>query len=187
MEIDFDLDTRNLEQLFRNLSLKRQQRLIYNSLKKIAGRTRKLVQQEAARSFATRLRAGKPRKKGGGRAWGRKSSPRKDVAKGIQSMVYPRKIGFRIHISPNDHKTMHTNRQKLPKPVLFWRNGGTGVRISGTKKMGAKARGNRGAMPGIPFMKSAGAQYDSSTVAEFEKILITSINKTSRKYGARLT
>ena len=179
MDIDFDLDTRNLEQLFRNLSLKRQQRLIYNSLKQIAGRTRKLVQQEASYTFGTRLRSGKPRKKGMSRALGRASFPRKDVAKGVQSKVWSRKVGFKVFISKDKKECMHKNRRGKSKPVLFWRNVGTGVRCN--------RRGNRGAMLSKPFMKAAGYKYDSNTIAEFEKILITSINKTSRKYGARLT
>ncbi len=188
--MDLTFDTSNLDELMRWLPLRRRHRILQNALRSVAAKCRRQVMAVAARQFATRPRAGKPRKQGAtGRAWSRKSSPRRDVAKGVQSCVYKRDVGFKIDIypakgskSPVLDRFMHTNRQGLKKPVLLFVN-------SSTESSRATHWGNRnrGVLPQKPFLKTAAATVDPFARSEFEKIMIESTRKIAAKYGARLS
>lgn len=161
-----------------------------NALRSTAAKIRKKVQVKAAQAFSTRERAGKPRKKSATkRAWGRKASPRKDVAKGVQSMVYTRKVGLKVYVYEGnnyDTRVMHKNRRGLMKPVLLWASAGTKPRHT---KGGFFRQGghNRGAMPQKNFLKQAAAEVDPLVASEFADILTESTKKIAVKYGAKLS
>lgn len=183
--IDVNLDTTNLEKLLLSLPLKRRVRVINNSLKSVAAKTRKQVRAIVAGEFATRPTAPKPRK-GGQRQWSRKSAPRKDVARGVLSLIYNRtRIGFKVYVSNTKPEGMHRNRQGKEKPVLFFNNRGTKLRkTSGNLK---RRSANRGRVPGKDFMSKAGRAVDSQASKELVRTLMTQTEKIVAKYGAKLS
>ena len=189
-KVDFDFDTTNLEALLRELPVKRRHRILQNALRKLAGKARKEVMAKVAAAFATRPRAGKPRKQGGKRAWGRKSAPRKDVAKGVQFKVYPHKIGFRVYIwggNVGEQKaTCHTNRQGKLKPVMLFASQSKQSIRTTRNGIGRKAA-NRGVLPQKPFLKTAAASLDPRVKDEFQAIMLESTRKIAAKYGAKLS
>lgn len=115
------------------------------------------------------------------------------LAKGIRSVVWKKKAGFRVTIGTKKankqgkgERGFHTNRQKLKKPILIWAEEGTEKRYtkSRTKIFKRKKKGHyTGKMKPLGFMEKTRKEMEDKVTDELRQAMEESIMKALKKYG----
>lgn len=117
----------------------------------------------------------------------------KDLEKGVRSVVFKRKAGFRVTIGTKRGKNgkgeagFHTNRQGLKKPVLIWAEQGTAERktkSNGGKRALRKRSAHRtGRMKRYGFMLQTLNSVRNTVTENIRKMVAENVEKVANKYG----
>ena len=167
--LDINYDDRNLQQLFTELTPKRRLQALRGGFRKEANRVRKT----AVNNLRSSIRSDK------------------DLEKGVRSLVFKRKAGFRITVGTKyankrgkGEAGFHTNRQGLKKPILIWAEDGTKARK--TKGRGGK-HGTRstGRMKRYGFMDRTLKAVRGSVTENIHEMVAENVQKVAKKYGCK--
>lgn len=180
-----DTTTREIDQtfaqVFEALDLKEQRKALRSAMRREANSVRKTV-------------IGKMQ--GGGLGRG----TRQPLAKSLYARVYPDKFGagFMVSVMPHGNKGIHTNRQRMKKPVLMFAEEGTRPRrvgkrrkavsytsrLTGKRQRGYMRSGHRtGSMPAYHFMRDAEQQATQSVEQNLFRDFQDNLNRELRKKG----
>lgn len=125
-----------------------------------------------------------------------------DLEKGIRTVVWKRKAGFRVTIGTKQKSKksrkeygFHTNRRGLKKPVLIWAECGTaqrevksvfkkGFRFSSDGKWRTTYR-NRGVMKHYGFMSDTLSAERLTVTSNMREEIIKSVKQEAEKYGCK--
>lgn len=167
--LDINYDDRNLQQLFTELTPKRRLQALRGGFRKEANRVRKT----AVNNLRSSIRSDR------------------DLEKGVRSLVFKRKAGFRITVGTKrankkgkGEAGFHTNRQGLKKPILIWAEDGTKARK--TKRRGGKhgAR-STGRMKRYGFMDRTLKAVRGSVTENIHEMVAENVQKVAKKYGCK--
>lgn len=167
--LDINYDDRNLQQLFTELTPKRRLQALRGGFRKEANRVRKT----AVNNLRSSIRSDR------------------DLEKGVRSLVFKRKAGFRITVGTKrankkgkGEAGFHTNRQGLKKPILIWAEDGTKARK--TKERGGKhgAR-STGRMKRYGFMDRTLKAVRGSVTENIHEMVAENVQKVAKKYGCK--
>ena len=167
--LDINYDDRNLQQLFTELTPKRRLQALRGGFRKEANRVRKT----AVNNLRSSIRSDR------------------DLEKGVRSLVFKRKAGFRITVGTKrankkgkGEAGFHTNRQGLKKPILIWAEDGTKARK--TKGCGGKhgAR-STGRMKRYGFMDRTLKAVRGSVTENIHDMVAENVQKVAKKYGCK--
>ena len=170
-----DYDDSKLQQLFAELEPKRRLQALKGGFRKEANQVRKTAVNNL-------------------RSSGIKSS--KDLEKGIRSVVFKRKAGFRVTVGTKKANKkgkgeagLHTNRQGLKKPILIWAEEGTAERKTkpkqGSRRRAARLRSSHstGRMKRYGFMEQTLSDVRNKVTNDLHEMVINSVEKIAKKYG----
>ena len=161
-------------------------------------RTKALMELDPKRRMRTmkgafRRAANKVRKQAAGNLRRSGINTKTGLAKGIRSVVWKKKPGFRVTIGTKKanrngkgERGFHTNRQKLKKPILLWAETGTKERYtkSKTKFFVRKKKGHyTGRMKSTGFMDKTEADMKDRITDDLRQAMEESITKALKKYG----
>lgn len=163
-------DDSNLQRLWGELDAKNRKKALKGALRKCAN----MVKKEAVK-----------------KAKGYYRKAKSDPSKGVLAKVYKeRAVGFKVYVSPRSRKSMHTNRQGLQKPVLFWGSLGTAERTTKGRrslmKSRRKSKARRGRMPVYPFLKDADRSKGPEVTGMLRRSIVETVTKTAKKYGCKI-
>ena len=172
--LDINYDDRNLQQLFTELTPKRRLQALRGGFRKEANRVRKT----AVNNLRSSIRSDR------------------DLEKGVRSLVFKRKAGFRITVGTKrankkgkGEAGFHTNRQGLKKPILIWAEDGTKARK--TKGRKTKGRGGKhgarstGRMKRYGFMDRTLKAVRGSVTENIHEMVAENVQKVAKKYGCK--
>lgn len=177
MATNIDYDDSNLHRLFAELEPKRRLQALRGGFRRVANQVRKTAINNLRSSI--------------------KSS--KELEKGVRSIVYKRRAGFRITVgTKRGNKTtgkgeagFHTNRQGLKKPVLIWAEDGTKERETkpkrGTFWRASRQRGQHstGRMRRYGFLEQTLNSVRGTVTQDTRAMVAESIIKVAKKYGCK--
>jgi len=110
----YHYDDSQLQQLFEQLELKQQAKVLRGGFRRAAAKFRKAAIGNLRSSIRTDS----------------------DLEKGVRAIVFKQQLGFRVTVGTSGKKGYHLNRFGLLKPVLLWAEDGTANRW--TKSNGGK-------------------------------------------------
>ncbi|MDU3761092.1 MAG: hypothetical protein E7G33_15760 [Bacteroides sp.] len=174
MAQSIDYDDKNLQQLFAELEPKRRLQAIKGGFRKEANKVRKVAVNNLRNSVHSN----------------------KDLEKGVRSIVFKRKAGFRVTIGTKragkngkGEAGFHTNRQGLKKPVLIWVEEGTKERktkSSGGKRAARRRSAHRtGRMRRYGFMSQTLNGVRDTVTADIHNMVTDNVFRVAKKYGCR--
>lgn len=163
---------RNLQQLFAEMEPKRRLQAIKGAFRKSANRVRRIAVNNLRSSVQSN----------------------KDLEKGIRSIVFREKAGFRVTIGTRKANRagkgevgFHTNRQGLKKPILIWAEEGTKLRRtkSNGKRRALRLRSahSTGRMRRYGFLAKTLESVRYTVTADLHKEVINNVHRVSKKYG----
>ena len=172
-----DYDDSKLQQLFAELEPKRRLQALRGGFRKEASQVRKTAVNNL-------------------RSSGIKSS--KDLEKGIRSVVFKRKAGFRVTVGTKrankkgkGEAGFHTNRRGLKKPILIWAEEGTAERKTkpkqGSRRRAARLRSSHstGRMKRYGFMEQTLNDVRNKVTNDLHEMVISNVEKIAKKYGCK--
>ena len=167
--LEIDYDDRNLQQLFKELTPKRRLQALRGGFRKEANRVRKT----AVNNLRSSIRSDK------------------DLEKGVRSLVFKRKAGFRITVGTKHANKkgkgeagFHTTRQGLKKPILIWAEDGTKARKTKGRSGKHSAR-NTGRMKRYGFMAQTLKAVRGSVTENIHEMVAENVQKVAKKYGCK--
>lgn len=172
-----DYDDSKLQQLFAELEPKRRLQALRGGFRKEASQVRKTAVNNL-------------------RSSGIKSS--KVLEKGIRSVVFKRKAGFRVTVGTKrankkgkGEAGFHTNRRGLKKPILIWAEEGTAERKTkpkqGSRRRAARLRSSHstGRMKRYGFMEQTLNDVRNKVTNDLHEMVISNVEKIAKKYGCK--
>lgn len=164
-----EYDDRNLQKLFAELEPKRRLQAIKGGFRKEANRVRKTAINNLRESVRSD----------------------RDLEKGVRSLVFKRKAGFRITVGTKKARKngkgeagFHTNRRGLKKPILIWAEDGTTQRR--TKSKGGKhAARSTGRMKRYGFMNKTLKAERGNVTENIHEMVMENVQKVAKKYGCK--
>lgn len=180
MSLEYD-DSR-LQQLFAELEPKRRLQALKGGFRKEAAEVRKTAVNNLRKS-------------------GIRSS--KDLEKGIRSIVFRRKAGFRVTVGTKrankngkGEAGFHTNRWGLKKPILIWAELGAPIKKDkvrmtkskqGTRRRAARLRQahSTGRMPRYGFMARTLEDVRGRVTNDLHSMVIDNVERIAKKYGCK--
>ncbi|MDE6479266.1 MAG: hypothetical protein K2L45_03275 [Muribaculaceae bacterium] len=192
--IDIDYNPEDLSKLLFELEPKRRMRAVKSAFYRVANRLRKKaieqLREERKTIASKKYSNGRTKKPGPGWKYIPSPNPSKALEKGIKSIVYSKKPGFRVTVGSKyankngkGERGIHTNRQGLKKPVLMWAETGTKSRDTKTKSRNKKKGHCTGSMPTMNFMEKTKNAMKDQVTNDLRQSLEESIIKTVKKYG----
>ncbi len=171
-----DYDDKNLQRLFAELEPKRRLQAIKGGFRREANQVRKTAINNLRSSIQSN----------------------KDLEKGVRSIVFKRKAGFRVTVGTKragkngkGEAGFHTNRQGLKKPVLIWAEEGTAERKTkpkqGTRRRAARLRASHrtGRMKRYGFMAQTLSSVRDTVTADIQKMVTENVEQVAKKYGCK--
>lgn len=167
--LDINYDDRNLQQLFTELTPKRRLQALRGGFRKEANRVRKT----AVNNLRSSIRSDK------------------DLEKGVRSLVFKRKAGFRITVGTKrankkgkGEAGFHTTRQGLKKPILIWAEDGTKARKT-KGRSGKHAARSTGRMKRYGFMDRTLKAVRGSVTENIHEMVAENVQRVAKKYGCK--
>lgn len=162
-----EYDDRNLQKLFAELEPKRRLQAIKGGFRKEANRVRKTAINNLRESVRSD----------------------RDLEKGVRSLVFKRKAGFRITVGTKKARKngkgeagFHTNRRGLKKPILIWAEDGTAQRRT---KSGKHAARSTGRMKRYGFMNKTLKAERGNVTENIHGMVMENVQKIAKKYGCK--
>lgn len=162
-----EYDDRNLQKLFAELEPKRRLQAIKGGFRKEANRVRKTAINNLRESVRSD----------------------RDLEKGVRSLVFKRKAGFRITVGTKKARKngkgeagFHTNRRGLKKPILIWAEDGTAQRRT---KSGKHAARSTGRMKRYGFMNKTLKAERGNVTENIHEMVMENVQKVAKKYGCK--
>lgn len=167
-------DDRKLQQLFAELEPRRRLQAIKGGFRRETNKVRKVAVNNLRNSVQSN----------------------KDLEKGVRSIVFKRKAGFRVTVGTKragkngkGEAGFYTNRQGLKKPVLIWVEDGTKERKTkgkgGKRALRKRPARRTGRMKRYGFMTWALNSVRDTVTSDIHDMVAENVSKIAKKYGCR--